>query len=140
MTAYVGFANAFGIGLALLLQEKQMKSRKPSALTYRLPAIEELDELHFRMVLVSWPVLTLGIALGAIWAHEAWGRFWGWDIKETWAAITWVIYANVLYTHRFMGVHGRRNVFISMAGFISILITFFIVNYLSKQHGYVYGG
>ncbi len=140
MTAYVGFANAFGIGLALLLQEKQMKSRKPSALTYRLPAIEELDRLHFRMVLFSWPVLTIGIATGTIWAQQAWGRSWGWDMKETWAAITWLIYANMLYTHRFMGIRGRRSVYLSTAGFASILITFFIVNYFSKQHGYVYGG
>ena len=140
MTAYVGFANAFGVGLALLLQERQMKSRKPSALTYRLPAIEELDRMHHRLLLFSWPVLTIGVALGAVWAKMAWGRYWGWDLKECFAATTWLIYGANLFLYRFRGVRGRRNVYIAMLGFATILITTFIVNYLSKEHSYIYGG
>ena len=138
MTAYVGFVNAFGVGMALLIQEKQMKSRKPTAITYRLPAIEDLDRLHERLILFSWPVLTIGIILGSVWARKAWGRMWGWDLKETWSALTWIIYGTCLYLHRFQGVRGRRNVYLSMAGFATILITVFIVNYFSKQHAYVY--
>jgi ABC-type transport system involved in cytochrome c biogenesis permease subunit len=138
MTAYVGFANAFGVGLALLIQERQMKSRKPTALTYRLPAIEELDRLHNRLLMFSYPFLVLGIFLGGLWAKKAWGRFWGWDLKECWAALTLMIYGWALFVHRFRGVRGRRNVYISMAGFLTILITTFIVNYFSKQHTYIY--
>src|SRR5262249_33686481 len=79
MTAYALFANAFGVGVALLIQERQIKSRKPSDLCYRLPSIEELDSLNHSLIAYAFPVLVLGIVMGILWAHAAWGKYWQGD-------------------------------------------------------------
>ena len=123
MMAYTGFANAFGVGVALLVQERQIKSRKPSELCYRLPALEELDRLHLLTLAFSWPVMTVGLVMGAVWSHEAYGRAWGWTAKETMALVTWGLYGACLYCHRFGGLRGRRSVHLAMAAFASVLVT-----------------
>ncbi|OGS01962.1 MAG: c-type cytochrome biogenesis protein CcsB [Elusimicrobia bacterium RIFCSPLOWO2_12_FULL_59_9] len=140
MTSYAAFANAFGVGLALLIQERQIKSRRPSALCYRLPAIEELDNLNYRIISFAFPVLTVGIFMGGVWAYNAWGRFWGWDAKETWALVTWLIYVVYLHMRLFAGWRGRKTVYVSMAGFAAVVFTFYGVNFLSELHGYLSGG
>jgi cytochrome c-type biogenesis protein CcsB len=139
MTAYAMFGNAFGVGLALLIQERQIKSRKPSELCYRLPSIEELDTLNYKIIVIAFPVLTVGILMGGIWAYGAWGRFWGWDAKETWALITALIYAGYLHMRFVKGLRGRKAVYVSMVGFASVIFTFIGVNYLSELHGYLSG-
>ena len=140
MMAYAAFCNAFGVGLALLIQEHQIKSRKPSELCYRLPSIEELDNLNYKIIVAAFPVLTVGIIMGGIWAYNAWGRFWGWDPKETWALITALIYAGYLHMRFLKGLRGRKAVYVSMAGFASVIFTFIGVNFLSELHGYLSGG
>ncbi|MBI5629683.1 MAG: c-type cytochrome biogenesis protein CcsB [Elusimicrobia bacterium] len=140
MTAYAAFGNAFGVGLALLIQEHQIKSRKPSELCYRLPSIEELDDLNYKIIVAAFPVLTVGIIMGGIWAYNAWGRFWGWDPKETWALITALIYAGYLHMRFIAGLRGRKAVYVSMVGFASVVFTFIGVNFLSQLHGYLSGG
>ncbi|MBI4055506.1 MAG: c-type cytochrome biogenesis protein CcsB [Elusimicrobia bacterium] len=140
MTAYAFLANAFGVGVALLIQEHQVKSRKPSELCYRLPAIEELDQLQYRLIAGSFPILSIGIVMGGIWAYNAWGRFWGWDAKETWALITWFVYVGYLHLRLFSGWRGRKTVYLAMLGFACVIFTFFGVNYLSELHGYLSGG
>jgi len=139
MTAYAAFGNAFGVGLALLIQEHQIKSRKHTELCYRLPSIEELDNLNYRIIVFGFPVLTVGIIMGGIWAYNAWGRFWGWDAKETWAFITAMIYAGFLHMRFVKGLRGRKAVYVSMIGFASVVFTFIGVNYLSELHGYLSG-
>jgi cytochrome c-type biogenesis protein CcsB len=139
MTSYAAFANAFGVGVALLIQERQIKSRKPTALCYRLPSIEELDTLNYKIIVAAFPVLTVGIIMGGIWAYNAWGRFWGWDPKETWAFITALIYAGYLHMRFVAGMRGRKAVYVSMLGFASVVFTFIGVNYLSALHGYLSG-
>jgi cytochrome c-type biogenesis protein CcsB len=139
MTSYAMFGNAFGVGLALLIQENQIKSRKPSDLCYRLPSIEELDNLNYKIIVAAFPVLTVGIIMGGIWAYNAWGRFWGWDAKETWALITALIYAGYLHMRFVKGLRGRKAVYVSMLGFASVVFTFIGVNYLSNLHGYLSG-
>lgn len=140
MTAYAAFGNAFGVGIALLVQEHQIKSRKPAELCYRLPSIEELDALNYRIIVAAFPVLTVGIIMGGIWAYGAWGRFWGWDPKETWSFITALVYAGYLHMRFVKGLRGRKAVFVSMAGFACVLFTFVGVNFLSELHGYLSGG
>ncbi len=140
MTAYAAFANAFGVGVALLIQEHQIKSRKPSELCYRLPSIEELDTLNYRIIVAAFPMLTVGIIMGGIWAYNAWGRFWGWDPKETWALITALIYAGYLHMRFLKGLRGRKAIYVSMVGFASVVFTFLGVNFLSQLHGYLSGG
>lgn len=137
MTGYAVFANAFGVGVALLVQERQIRSRRPSELCYRLPAIEELDSLNYRLIAVGFPVLTVGIIMGGIWAHKAWGRFWGWDAKETWSLITALVYATFLHMRFVAGWRGRKAVYASMFGFACVVFTFIGVNFLSELHGYL---
>jgi len=140
MTAYAVFANAFGVGLALLIQERQVKSRRPTELCYRLPSIEDLDTLNYRLIAAAFPILTVGILMGGVWAHAAWGRFWGWDAKETWALITALVYAAFLHMRLLAGWRGRKAVYMSMAGFACVVFTFIGVNFLSGLHGYLSKG
>ncbi len=140
MTAYAAFGNAFGVGLALLIQEHQIKSRKPSQLCYRLPSIEELDDLNYKIIVLAFPTLTVGIIMGGIWAYNAWGRFWGWDPKETWAFITALVYAGYLHMRFMKGLRGKKAVYISMVGFACVIFTFAGVNFLSGLHGYLSKG
>lgn len=138
--AYALFANAFGIGLAYLLQERQLKSRKPSPLVFRLPALDGLDDLISKIIYVAFPLLTLGLALGAVWAKEEWGRYWGWDAKETWAFITWLIYLSYIVIRLGVGWRGRKTAYLSMIGFAVVLFTYVGVNYFSSLHGFLSGG
>ncbi|MBI5622346.1 MAG: c-type cytochrome biogenesis protein CcsB [Elusimicrobia bacterium] len=137
MVAYAVFGNAFGVGVALLVQERQLRSKRPQELCYRLPSIEELDTLNYRLVAAGFPVLTVGIIMGGIWAHNAWGRFWGWDAKETWSLITALVYAVFLHQRLVKGWRGRKAVYTSMLGFACVVFTFVGVNFLSRLHGYL---
>ena len=139
-TAYAAFANAFGIGLAYLLQERQLKSHRPSQIVYDLPPLDDLDNLIYKVIRLAFPVLTLGILLGARWAYNAWGRYWGWDAKETWALITWIAYAIYLHLRLISGWRGRKTAYVSLAGFLIVVFTYVGVNYLSELHGFLSGG
>jgi cytochrome c-type biogenesis protein CcsB len=136
-TSYALLGVAFAVGIAYLLQERQMKSKHPTELTYRLPSLEELDALIVRLILAAFPALTLGIILGGLWAHSAWGRFWGWDPKETSAFITWLIYVFYLTMRFGIGWRGRKTAYLSLVGFCLVLFTYVGVNYLSPLHGFL---
>lgn len=88
------------------------------------------EEFAYRLVQLGWPILTFGVALGAVWADTAWGRYWGWDPKETWALITWVAYTVYLHTRMVMGWRGRWSAVACVIGFLMVLITWFGVSYL----------
>jgi cytochrome c-type biogenesis protein CcsB len=135
--SYSAFANAFGIGLAYLVQERQIKSKKPTELSYRLPPLDDLDRLIYRIIFMAFPLLTLGIMLGARWAYDAWGRYWGWDAKETWALITWFVYLIYLHMRLVVGWRGRRTAYLSLVGFCVVIFTYVGVNYLSQLHGFL---
>lgn len=137
--SYAAFAVAFGVGLAYLVQERQIKSKKPSEMSYRLPPLEDLDRLIYKIIAFAFPVLTLGVMLGARWAYDAWGRYWGWDAKETWAFITWLIYAVYLHMRLVAGWRGRKTAYMSLAGFGVVMFTYVGVNYLSSLHGFLSG-
>jgi cytochrome c-type biogenesis protein CcsB len=139
MTAYAAFANAFGVCLALLVQERQIKSRKPSELCYRLPSLDELDSLNGRIVAVTLPVLLLGLAMGAVWAYETWGRAWSWDPKETMSLITAVFYGEFLWLRYAQGQRGKRPVYVSMVGFACLLATFFGAELSAGRHDFLGG-
>ena len=84
-------------------------------------------------------MLTVGIIMGGIWAYNAWGRFWGWDPKETWSFITALVYAGYLHMRFVKGLRGRKAVYVSMVGFACVVFTFYGVNFLSELHGYISG-
>jgi len=134
LVAYTACANAFGVGVVLLIQERQIRSRMPGELCFRLPALEDLDRLHRHLLTVSFLILSVGILMGAHWALRAWGRFWGWDVKETAAAIAWLLYAGCLAMHRWRNLRGKAMVYASTVAFAWLLFVFFGVNFISERH------
>ncbi|MGE5136569.1 MAG: c-type cytochrome biogenesis protein CcsB [Gemmatimonadota bacterium] len=102
-----------------------------------LPAAQVIDRLAYRTVLFGFPLWTFGIIAGAIWADEAWGRYWGWDPTETWAFITWVVYAGYLHARATAGWRGRRAAYIQLAGFACLIFNTVVVSILIKGlHSY----
>lgn len=138
--SYAAFANAFAVGIVYLIQEWQIKSKRPSDVMFRLPSLDELDQMIYRVIWIAFPILTLGVLLGARWAYDAWGRYWGWDAKETWALITWLIYLAYLHMRLVVGWRGRKTAYLSLAGFIVVIFTYVGVNYISELHGFLSGG
>jgi cytochrome c-type biogenesis protein CcsB len=112
-------------------------SPKPSGVMARLPSSIALDRMSARTVAFAFPIWTFAVLAGAVWAHEAWGRYWGWDPKETWAFITWVIYAGELHARSTAGWKGTRVAIINTVGFAAVLFTYFAVNlWISGLHSY----
>jgi cytochrome c-type biogenesis protein CcsB len=137
MTCFVGyaaFAIAFGISIMYLLKANDKNST--NRLLKRLPDQQMLDELTHQMVLFGFLFLTVGIITGAVWANSAWGRYWGWDPKETWSLITWFVYATLLHARLMRGWRGRRIAYLSIVGFGAVLFTYFGVNLLPGLHSY----
>jgi ABC-type transport system involved in cytochrome c biogenesis permease subunit len=93
-----------------------------------LPDPRKLEDITYRVIIAGWPLLTVGIVMGGMWANEAWGRFWGWDPKETWALITWVVYAGYLHTRITLGWAGKRPAAIAVFAFAVVVFTFMGVN------------
>ena len=97
-----------------------------------------LDELGYQMTLFGFLFLSVGIITGAVWANSAWGRYWGWDPKETWSLITWFIYAALLHARLLKGWHGRRIAWLAVLGFMAVLFTYFGVSFLlTGLHSYL---
>ena len=95
-----------------------------------LPASDDLDRITYKTICLAFPLLTLMIAAGAYWANQTWGSYWSWDPKETWAAITWLVYALYLHMRITRGWRGRRAAYFAIAGFAVVMFTFFGVTYL----------
>ncbi len=130
MLSYSVLAVSFGAAAMYLIQNGQRRFA-------RLPSGDTLEEIANRSVLVGFPMLTLGIALGAYWAQSAWGRYWGWDPKETSAAITWLIYAGYLHARNLRGWKGRGSAWVLVIGFAAVLFSYFAVNlWVSGLHSY----
>ncbi len=103
----------------------------------RLPSAERLDRLSYRTIAFTFPLWTFAVVAGAIWAESAWGRYWGWDPKETWAFITWVVYAGYLHARSTAGWRGRRAAWLAVAGLAVYWFNYFGVNLLfSGLHSY----
>ncbi|HDQ26000.1 MAG TPA: c-type cytochrome biogenesis protein CcsB [bacterium] len=98
---------------------------------------ESLDDASYRAILFGLPFLTLGIVTGAVWADQAWGRYWSWDPKETWSLITWLVYGIYLHLRLTAGWKGQKSAVLAILGFGFVLFTYFGVNYLlSSIHSY----
>jgi len=99
-------------------------------LEQHLPDADALDRITYKTICIAFPLLTLMIAAGAYWANRAWGSYWSWDPKETWAAITWLVYAGYLHMRITRGWRGRRAAYFAILGFAVVMFTFFGVTYL----------
>ena len=95
-----------------------------------LPTADDLDKITYKTICIAFPLLTLMIAAGAYWANRTWGSYWSWDPKETWAAITWLVYAGYLHMRITRGWRGRRAAYFAILGFAVVMFTFFGVTYL----------
>ena len=102
-----------------------------------LPASEVLDRIAYRVVAFAFPVWTFAIMAGAIWAEQAWSRYWGWDPKETWSFITWLAYAAYLHARATAGWRGRRAAVLSLIGFGCLMVDYYVVNtVITGLHSY----
>ena len=130
--AYSALSVSFGASVLYLMQAGADGKRFA-----RLPDAETLEDIGYWSVLVGFPLLTLGIALGAYWANSAWGRYWGWDPKETAALLTWFVYAGYLHARGLRGWEGKRAAYLLLLGYVAVLFTYFAVNFLiSGLHSY----
>jgi len=95
-----------------------------------MPAVEQLDSLSYRTITVGFLLLSVGLVSGAVWANEAWGSWWSWDPKETWALICWLVYAAYLHTRLIRGWQGRKPALVAAAGLVVIVVCYIGVNLL----------
>jgi cytochrome c-type biogenesis protein CcsB len=108
-----------------------------SDLEHMLASADDLDRITYKTIAIAFPLLTLMIAAGAYWANRTWGSYWSWDPKETWAAITWLVYAGYLHMRITRGWRGRRAAYFAILGFAVVMFTFFGVTYLLPgMHSY----
>lgn len=140
-------AGAFTVGagftVAYLIRERAEKKAVASGtavkgwFSTRIPGADRLDASAYRINAFVFPLWTFAVIAGAIWAEDAWGRYWGWDPKETWAFITWVIYAGYLHARATAGWRGRKAAIIGLMGFVAFLINYFGVNFFATGlHSY----
>ena len=103
----------------------------------KLSLLESLDNLSYRIIGLGFPLLTIGIIAGAVWANEAWGSYWSWDPKETWALITWLVFAAYLHTRITRSWEGKGPAVLASIGFIVVWVCYLGVNFLGKGlHSY----
>jgi cytochrome c-type biogenesis protein CcsB len=133
---YAAFAVACGIGIMYLLKDRKTKEA-PGSLLASLPELKVIDDIIHKTLVFGFLWLTAGIITGAVWANSAWGTYWSWDPKETWSLITWFVYAATLHARFTRGWGGRRIAWLAVLGFISVIFTYYGVNFLlSGLHSY----
>ncbi len=113
------------------------KPAKTALSMQRLTLADTLDNISYRIIGLGFPLLTIGIISGGVWANEAWGSYWSWDPKETWALITWLVFAAYLHARITKGWQGRKPAFIAASGFVVVWVCYLGVNLLGKGlHSY----
>ncbi|MGH3986738.1 MAG: c-type cytochrome biogenesis protein CcsB [Actinomycetes bacterium] len=132
----IGFSQT----VCYLVQERRERvpvaQRAPSFMD-RFPTAASLDRAAYRMHAFAFPIWTFAVIAGAIWAENAWGRYWGWDPKETWAFITWMVYACYLHARATAGWRGRKAAYVAVLGYVTFLFNYLVVNiWLVGFHSY----
>lgn len=122
------FLLANTIAAAYLYLDSMEQRGERSAWAKRLPSLEVLDQLSYRLVAFVFPLWTFAVMAGAIWAEHAWGRYWGWDPKETWAFITWVAYAAYLHARVTVGWRGRKAAWLCLFAGSTFLFNYVYIN------------
>jgi cytochrome c-type biogenesis protein CcsB len=129
-----------GVASALFLirmKHPEASGSRASRIVARLPSAQTLDIVAYKTTIFACPLFGVGVILGAIWAEAAWGRFWGWDPKETVSFITWIVYASYLHARATSGWRNTRAAWINIAGFVAMLFNLFIINMVvSGLHSY----
>jgi cytochrome c-type biogenesis protein CcsB len=141
-TAILGFGIFFVSGIASVLYLLKLRSDARGADTEgsflsRLPGAVTLDRVAHRTAVFGFPIWTFAVIAGAIWAESAWGRYWGWDPKETWAFIAWVVYAGYLHARTTAGWRGRPAAWVNVVGLVVMVFNLLYVNMVSTGlHSY----
>lgn len=136
-TMFIGmaiFALAFCAGIMYLLQERQIKSKSFGLLYRRLPSLEVLDSLNYVCLTFGFPLITIGLISGFVYAGAVWQSFWHWDPKEILSVVTWLIYAVLLHERLAVGWRGRRAAIMAIIGFSVILVTIVGTSVILKVH------
>ncbi|MGO1543947.1 MAG: c-type cytochrome biogenesis protein CcsB [Gulosibacter sp.] len=135
-------ALGFGLSVLQLVQERREKRIRAGAASKRgmlsaMPSSERLEDLAFRVNVIGFIFWTFTLVAGAIWAERAWGRYWGWDTKEVWTFIIWVVYAGYLHARGTRGWRGAPSAWLSIVGFLTVIFNFGIVNvFFEGLHAY----
>ncbi|MEM6597505.1 MAG: c-type cytochrome biogenesis protein CcsB [Cyanobacteria bacterium P01_D01_bin.36] len=126
-----------GGGTAVLEAPTAVANATTALSLQKLTLADTLDNISYRIIGLGFPLLTIGIIAGAVWANEAWGSYWSWDPKETWALITWLVFAAYLHARITKGWQGRRPAILAASGFVVVWICYLGVNILGKGlHSY----
>jgi cytochrome c-type biogenesis protein CcsB len=137
---YAAFAVSFAMALFYLFRRKGSREEPVGEEGWErdtAPTLKMIDSVIYRMMVFGFIWLTAGIITGAVWANSAWGTYWSWDPKETWSLITWFVYALALHGRFTRGWGGTRLSIVSLVGFVSVIFTYYGVNFLlSGLHSY----
>jgi cytochrome c-type biogenesis protein CcsB len=115
------FALAFGVSLIYLLQERHLKHKKLTLVMKRFPPLESLDRLNYKLLMWGFPLMTLGILTGTLWAGIHWGDYWSWDPRQISSAIVWLLYGALLHGRVTAGLRGKKAAVLTMVGFCVVL-------------------
>ena len=135
MIGIAAFVLNFAGALMYLLQERQLKAKRPGAFYYRLPDLQTLDRLTYRTLALGFPFLTTGLILGALWARTAWGSVLTLDPLASLSSLAWAIYAATLAGRAVAGLHGRRAAYFAVFGFTMLVLTLGAGLFLPGRHG-----
>ncbi len=136
--AYGAFTIACGLAIMYLCRASKERQGTVGIILQKFPSLNVLDDFGYKAIAFGFLFQTLLIVTGAIWGEQAWGRYWGWDPKETWSLITWIIYAVYLHARFTRGWSGKTTAWFAIIGFICVLFTYIGVNmWLPGLHSYV---
>ena len=135
MIGIAAFVLNFAGALMYLLQERQLRAKRPGAFYYRLPDLQTLDRLTYRTLALGFPFLTTGLILGAVWARSAWGSVLTFDPLASLSSLAWAIYAATLAGRAVAGLHGRRAAYFAVVGFTMLVLTLGAGLFLPGRHG-----
>lgn len=127
--AYGSFAISFGLGIMYLLKNYLHNTNPRGHLAQRLPGLDLLDELGYRLVLHGFSFFSASLIAGAVWNYRAWGTVWSWEPKEAWSFISWLAFVAYLHSRHLHGWRGNRSAWMTVMGFLAVLFTFIGVSY-----------
>lgn len=135
------FGVAFAASIVYLFQESRLKSRRGAWLLKRLPSLEQLDQLNHRCLIWGFPLLSLGIISGGVWAANTWGNFWSGEAREVLSLVTWLVYAGLLQFRLTGGLRGRRAATLTVVGFALVVVSYVSISVLNLpgRHGHLLG-
>ena len=134
-TAFFGLGA--GVSVVQLVRQRGTQKNPESQLMQSLPSAEALESVAYRLYVIGFVLWTFTLIAGAIWAERAWGRYWGWDVKEVWTFIIWVVFAGYIHARATRGWRGSRSAWLGLTGFSAVLFNYGVVNiFFTGLHSY----